>query len=70
MLLLWTQCLSRDNVSVQVFVLNRSLGGSAKDGQQQDVIRGADVLRFITLAHIRRRFPLTELAQRRGFSVM
>lgn len=70
MLLLWTQCLNHDNVSVQVIVLNRSLGGWAKDRQQQDVIRGADVLRFITLAHIRCCFPLTELAQKRGFSVM
>ncbi|TNN84924.1 hypothetical protein EYF80_004969 [Liparis tanakae] len=40
---------------------------SAKDAQQPDVIRGADVLRFMTLAHIRCCFPLTELASKLGF---
>lgn len=41
----------------------------AKDTQQQSFIRRDDVLRFITLAHIRCCFPLTKLLQSRTFTL-
>lgn len=42
----------------------------AKVTQQQRFISEADVLQFVTLAHIRFCFPLTELAQKQSFSTM